>query len=51
MEAMKMEHRICAPADGVVESFLFEAGEQVAAGDELLRFESIHSPDAATASE
>jgi len=38
MEAMKMEHRICAPADGTVESFYFEPGDQVAGGDELLAF-------------
>jgi 3-methylcrotonyl-CoA carboxylase alpha subunit len=38
LEAMKMEHRICAPADGSVRAFYFEAGEQVAGGDELLDF-------------
>ncbi|MGK2925598.1 MAG: acetyl-CoA carboxylase biotin carboxylase subunit [Lysobacterales bacterium] len=38
MEAMKMEHRVCAPSDGAVKSFYFEAGDQVAGGDELLEF-------------
>jgi len=43
MEAMKMEHRICAPADGVLNSFYFEAGQQVAGGDELLDFKADQS--------
>jgi 3-methylcrotonyl-CoA carboxylase alpha subunit len=38
MEAMKMEHRVCAPSGGTVQAFYFEAGEQVAGGDELLEF-------------
>ncbi len=29
MEAMKMEHSICAPANGVVSQFYYQAGEQV----------------------
>ena len=37
MEAMKMEHTIVAPRDGVVESLLYAVGDQVAEGDELLR--------------
>ncbi|MBU2286440.1 MAG: 3-methylcrotonyl-CoA carboxylase, partial [Gammaproteobacteria bacterium] len=37
MEAMKMEHTIAAPADGVVEELLYAAGDQVAEGAELLR--------------
>jgi 3-methylcrotonyl-CoA carboxylase alpha subunit len=37
MEAMKMEHTITAPRDGVVEELLFAAGDQVAEGGELLR--------------
>jgi 3-methylcrotonyl-CoA carboxylase alpha subunit len=41
LEAMKMEHRVCAPADGTVKSFYFEAGEQVSGGDELLKFEAL----------
>ncbi|KAF1043573.1 acetyl/propionyl/methylcrotonyl-CoA carboxylase subunit alpha [Xylophilus sp.] len=37
MEAMKMEHTIAAPADGVVEELLHAPGDQVAEGAELLR--------------
>ncbi len=37
MEAMKMEHTIAAPADGVVAELLFEPGDQVTEGSELLR--------------
>jgi len=39
MEAMKMEHTITAPADGIVTDIHFEAGEQVRAGEELLTLE------------
>ena len=38
MEAMKMEHTIAAPADGVVEEIAFSVGDQVDEGAELLRF-------------
>ena len=37
MEAMKMEHTISAPNDGVVEELLYAVGDQVAEGGELLR--------------
>jgi 3-methylcrotonyl-CoA carboxylase alpha subunit len=37
MEAMKMEHTISAPHDGVVEELLYAPGDQVAEGGELLR--------------
>ncbi len=37
MEAMKMEHTIAAPADGVVEELLYAVGDQVAEGAELLK--------------
>ncbi|WP_293661085.1 acetyl/propionyl/methylcrotonyl-CoA carboxylase subunit alpha [Rhodoferax sp. OV413] len=37
MEAMKMEHTICAPADGTVDELLYAPGDQVAEGSELLR--------------
>ena len=40
LEAMKMEHTITAPADGVVKAFYFAAGEQVGDGDELVDFEA-----------
>jgi 3-methylcrotonyl-CoA carboxylase alpha subunit len=38
MEAMKMEHTICAPTDGTVAEFYFQEGEQVSGGEELLKF-------------
>ncbi|AAQ59436.1 acetyl/propionyl/methylcrotonyl-CoA carboxylase subunit alpha [Chromobacterium violaceum] len=38
LEAMKMEHTITAPGDGVVQDFYFAAGEQVNDGDELVDF-------------
>jgi 3-methylcrotonyl-CoA carboxylase alpha subunit len=44
MEAMKMEHTLCAPADGSVSEFYFQAGEQVEGGVELLEFVQ-SSPD------
>ena len=37
MEAMKMEHTIAAPRDGVVAELLYSAGDQVSEGGELLR--------------
>ena len=40
VEAMKMEHTVTAPADGVVKAFYFAAGEQVNDGDELVDFEA-----------
>ena len=36
MEAMKMEHTIAAPADGVVQELLYAPGDQVTEGAELL---------------
>jgi len=39
LEAMKMEHTIGAPNDGVVKSFRYAVGEQVADGVELVEFE------------
>jgi 3-methylcrotonyl-CoA carboxylase alpha subunit len=38
MEAMKMEHTLCAPADGSVSEYYFQAGAQVDGGAELLEF-------------
>ncbi len=43
MEAMKMEHTICAPHDGVVQELLYAVGDQVAEGGELLRLLSAAS--------
>jgi len=37
MEAMKMEHTIAAPIDGVVQELMYAPGDQVAEGAELLR--------------
>jgi 3-methylcrotonyl-CoA carboxylase alpha subunit len=37
MEAMKMEHTIAAPADGVVKELLYAPGDQVSEGAELLK--------------
>jgi len=37
MEAMKMEHTIAAPSDGVVTELLYAPGDQVAEGAELLK--------------
>ncbi|SFB91796.1 3-methylcrotonoyl-CoA carboxylase, alpha subunit [Polaromonas sp. OV174] len=37
MEAMKMEHTIAAPADGVVLELLYAPGDQVTEGSELLK--------------
>ena len=40
MEAMKMEHTIRAPADGIVEKIHYKVGEQVDEGVELIHFEA-----------
>jgi 3-methylcrotonyl-CoA carboxylase alpha subunit len=39
LEAMKMEHTILAPADGIVSRVRFAAGEQASEGEELVAFE------------
>jgi 3-methylcrotonyl-CoA carboxylase alpha subunit len=39
MDAMKMEHTIAAPMDGVVAELLYAPGDQVAEGAELLRLQ------------
>ena len=39
IEAMKMEHTIHAPRDGVVRECLYAAGDQVGEGSELLRLQ------------
>ena len=36
MEAMKMEHKITAGSDGVIESIFYQQGDQVEQGTELL---------------
>ncbi len=40
MEAMKMEHTLHAPADGVVAELLYAPGDQVSEGAELLRLKT-----------
>jgi 3-methylcrotonyl-CoA carboxylase alpha subunit len=40
MEAMKMEHTIAAPHDGVVDDILYSVGDQVADGAPLLAFKT-----------
>ena len=37
MEAMKMEHTIAAPKDGIVQELLYAPGDQIAEGAELLK--------------
>jgi 3-methylcrotonyl-CoA carboxylase alpha subunit len=43
LEAMKMEHTIAAPADGVVKEIHYAPGEQVLEGAELIAFEALES--------
>ena len=38
LEAMKMEHEVCVPSDGVVDGFPFKAGDRVMPGDLLVEF-------------
>ena len=38
MEAMKMEHTINAPADGIVEQVFFQTGDLVQNDTELIKF-------------
>jgi 3-methylcrotonyl-CoA carboxylase alpha subunit len=38
MEAMKMEHTICAPANGILRGYHAEVGQQVKEGAELIDF-------------
>ena len=47
MEAMKMEHTICAPAAGTVRAFRCMPGEQVTDGVELVDFEARMAKDQA----
>ncbi len=44
LEAMKMEHTICAPAAGKVGAFHFTVGDQVSEGAELLDFVAAEMP-------
>ncbi|HXV19758.1 MAG TPA: biotin carboxylase N-terminal domain-containing protein [Desulfuromonadales bacterium] len=49
LEAMKMEHTIAAPADGVVKEVHFQAGQQVEEGARLMSMESAGEKSDATA--
>ena len=49
MEAMKMEHTISAPANGLVKEVRYAVGDQVAEGAELIAFETITDVPAANA--
>jgi 3-methylcrotonyl-CoA carboxylase alpha subunit len=40
LEAMKMEHTICAPDNGTVRGYRAAVGEQVREGWELIEFEA-----------
>jgi 3-methylcrotonyl-CoA carboxylase alpha subunit len=40
MEAMKMEHTICAPANGILRGYHAAVGQQVKEGSELIDFEA-----------
>ena len=44
MEAMKMEHTIKAPAEGIVNDVFFVTGDMVDGGAELLSFEAVQAP-------
>ncbi|HEY4974380.1 MAG TPA: biotin/lipoyl-containing protein, partial [Steroidobacteraceae bacterium] len=44
LEAMKMEHTICAPADGTLRGYRAAVGEQVPEGCELIEFEATPQP-------
>jgi 3-methylcrotonyl-CoA carboxylase alpha subunit len=43
LEAMKMEHEVAAPADGVVRAYPLQPGDRVMPGDLLVEFEAAQS--------
>jgi len=45
LEAMKMEHTIAAPADGIVREIHYAPGEQVLEGADLIAFEALESAE------
>jgi len=47
LEAMKMEHTVVAPADGTLDAYRVEAGDQVAEGAELVEFNASATSPAA----
>ena len=46
LEAMKMEHTITAPSDGVLAELNVETGQQVEVGAVLARVDAPHDPEA-----
>jgi propionyl-CoA carboxylase alpha chain len=46
LEAMKMEHTITAPADGVLAELNVDTGHQVEVGAVLARVDAPHDPEA-----
>ena len=46
LEAMKMEHTIAAPADGVLAELNVDTGQQVEVGAVLARVDAPHDPEA-----
>jgi 3-methylcrotonyl-CoA carboxylase alpha subunit len=47
MDAMKMEHTIASPTDGVVQELLYQPGDQVVEGAELLKLEKLMKQEGA----
>ena len=47
MDAMKMEHTIASPTDGVVQELLYQPGDQVVEGAELLKLEKLNKQEGA----
>ena len=50
MEAMKMEHTIRAPSDGIVDSIYYHEGDMINGGAELLAFTETETNDSNSAS-
>jgi 3-methylcrotonyl-CoA carboxylase alpha subunit len=46
MEAMKMEHTVCAPTRGIVSAYLCDVGDQVKEGAHLVDFDAPAGPPA-----
>ena len=44
LEAMKMEHEVCAPSDGKLVAYPFKEGDRVMPGDLLVEFEPTNEP-------
>ncbi len=45
LEAMKTEHTITAPSDGVLTAFHVQAGQQVEVGTVMARTQNVASPE------